>query len=96
MTTAKSKRAKKKINRDKRGRPTDNDLVLRYEDAWNYVVSHSALWKQEVVINMTEEEAQKQGGSAARAHAEVAKDVIFLAQSNRKIPPPKENWQKPE
>ena len=93
MTTPKSKKTKKKVNKN---RPNNNDLVLRYEDAWNYVVSHSALWKQEVVINMTEEEAQKQGGSAARAHAEVAKDVIFLAQSNRKIPPPKENWQKPE
>ena len=93
MTTPKSKKTKKKVNKN---RPNNNDLELRYEDAWNYVVSHSALWKQEVVINMTEEEAQKQGGSAARAHAEVAKDVIFLAQSNRKIPPPKENWQKPE
>tara|TARA_B100000959_G_C14902171_1_gene591451 strand:+ start:339 stop:620 length:282 start_codon:yes stop_codon:yes gene_type:complete len=93
MTTAKSKRTKKKINKK---RPSNNDLVLRYEDAWNYVVSHSARWKQDVVINMTEEEAQKKGGSAARAHSEIAKDVIFLAQSNRKIPPPKENWQKPE
>jgi hypothetical protein len=92
MTTSKSKRAKKKINK----RPNDNNLVLRYEDAWNYIVSHSPSWKQDVVINMTEEEAKEAGGRTAQAHDEVAKEVINLAQSNRKIPPPKENWQKPE
>jgi hypothetical protein len=45
---------------------------------------------------MTEEEAKKVGGRTAQVHHETAKEVIFLAQSNRKIPPPKENWQKPE
>ena len=94
MTHYKPKSAKTKKKTHKR--PNDNNQVLRYEDAWNYIVSHSAIWKQDVVINMTEEEAQKKGGSAARAHSEVAKEVIFLAQSNRKIPPPKENWQKPK
>jgi len=92
MTTPKSKSAKKKINK----RPNDNNLVLRYEDAWNYIVSHSPKWKQEIIINMTEEEAKKVGGRTAQVHHETAKEVIFLAQSNRKIPPPKENWQKPE
>ena len=92
MTTPKSKSAKKKINK----RPNDNNLVLRYEDAWNYIVSHSPQWKQEIIINMTEEEAKKVGGRTAQVHHETAKEVIFLAQSNRKIPPPKENWQKPE
>tara|TARA_R110000824_G_scaffold210666_1_gene396563 strand:- start:14 stop:292 length:279 start_codon:yes stop_codon:yes gene_type:complete len=92
MTTSKSKRAKRKTHK----RPNDNNLVLRYEDAWNYVVSHSPTWKQDVVINTTEEEAKKVGGRTAQAHHEVAKDVMFLAESNRKIPPPKENWQKPE
>jgi len=96
MTTPKSKRAKKKINRDKRGRPNDNNLVLRYEDAWNYIVSNAPTWKQDVVINMTEEEAKSAGGRTGEAHHEVAKEVMFLAESNRKIPPPKENWQKPE
>ena len=94
MTTPKSKRTKKKVNNNKR--PNDNDLVLRFEDAWNYIVSHSPKWKQEIIINMTEEEAQKVGGRTAQVHHETAKEVIFLAQSNRKIPPPKENWQKPE
>tara|TARA_B100000073_G_C23667567_1_gene547208 strand:+ start:660 stop:944 length:285 start_codon:yes stop_codon:yes gene_type:complete len=94
MTTPKSKRTKKKVNNNKR--PNDNDLVLRFEDAWNYIVSHSPKWKQEIIINMTEEEAKKVGGRTAQVHHETAKEVIFLAQSNRKIPPPKENWQKPE
>lgn len=94
MTTPKSKRTKKKVNNNKR--PNDNDLVLRFEDAWNYIVSHSPKWKQEIIINMTEEEAKKVGGRTAQVHHEIAKEVIFLAQSNRKIPPPKENWQKPE
>ena len=94
MTTPKSKRTKKKVNKNKR--PNDNDLVLRFEDAWNYIVSHSPKWKQEIIINMTEEEAKKAGGRTAQVHHETAKEVIFLAQSNRKIPPPKENWQKPE
>ena len=94
MTTPKSKRTKKKVNKNKR--PNDNDLVLRFEDAWNYIVSHKPQWKQDIVINMTEEEAKKEGESASRIHHEIAKEVIFLAQSNRKIPPPKENWQKPE
>ena len=94
MTTPKSKSAKKKLNKNKR--PNDNNLVLRYEDAWNYIVSHSPKWKQEIIINMTEEEAKKVGGRTAQVHHETAKEVIFLAQSNRKIPPPKENWQKPE
>jgi len=94
MTTPKSKRTKKKVNKNKR--PNDNDLVLRFEDAWNYIVSHKPQWKQDIIINMTEEEARKEGEGASRVHHEVAKEVIFLAQSNRKIPPPKENWQKPE
>ena len=94
MTTPKSKRTKKKVNNNKR--PNDNNLVLRYEDAWNYIVSHSPKWKQEIIINMTEEEAKKVGGRTAQVHHETAKEVIFLAQSNRKIPPPKETWQKPE
>ena len=94
MTTPKSKRTKKKVNNNKR--PNDNNLVLRYEDAWNYIVSHSPKWKQEIIINMTEAEAKKVGGRTAQVHHETAKEVIFLAQSNRKIPPPKENWQKPE
>lgn len=86
-TTKKKKRIVKRVN---------NDLALRYEDAWNYVVSHSPAWKQDVVINMTEEEAKAKRGRTADAHGEVAKDVMFLAESNRKIPPPKENWRKPE
>ena len=94
MTTPKSKRTKKKVNKNKR--PNDNDLVLRFEDAWNYIVSHKPQWKQDIIINMTEEEARKEGEGASRVHHEVAKEVIFLSQSNRKIPPPKENWQKPE
>ena len=94
MTTPKSKRTKKKVNNNKR--PNDNNLVLRFEDAWNYIVSHSPKWKQEIIINMTEAEAKKVGGRTAQVHHEIAKEVIFLAQSNRKIPPPKENWQKPE
>ena len=94
MTTPKSKRTKKKVNNNKR--PNDNNLVLRFEDAWNYIVSHKPQWKQDIIINMTEEEARKEGEGASRVHHEVAKEVIFLAQSNRKIPPPKENWQKPE
>ena len=94
MTTPKSKRTKKKVNNNKR--PNDNNLVLRFEDAWNYIVSHKPQWKQDIIINMTEEEAKKEGEGASRVHHEVAKEVIFLAQSNRKIPPPKENWQKPE
>ena len=94
MTTPKSKKTKKKVNKNKR--PNDNDLVLRFEDAWNYIVSHSPKWKQEIIINMTEAEAKEVGGRTAQGHHETAKEVIFLAQSNRKIPPPKENWQKPE
>ena len=93
MTTPKSKRTKKKINKN---RPSDNNLVLRYEDAWNYIVSHSAQWKQEIVINMTAEEAEAQGGRAAEVQHEIAKEVMRMAESNRKIPPPKENWNKPE
>ena len=89
MTTTKKK---KRIHK----RPNNNELVLRYEDAWNYVVSHSALWKQEIVINMTAEEAEAQGGRAAEVQHEIAKEVMRLAESNRKIPPPKENWQKSE
>ena len=95
MTTPKSKNTKKKNNR-KHKAPQDNNLVLRFEDAWNYIVSHSPKWKQDIIINMTEEEAKKVGGRTAQVHHETAKEVIFLAQSNRKIPPPKENWQKPE
>jgi len=91
MTTSKSKRAKKKINK----RPNDKQ-ALRYEDAWNYIVSKSPAWKQDAVINMTEEEAKAVGGRTAQAHDEVAKEVMFLAESNRKIPLPKENWRKPE
>lgn len=94
MTTPKSKKTKKKVNKNKR--PNDNDLVLRFEDAWNYIVSHSPKWKQDIVIGMTEAEAKKVGGRTAQVHHETAKEVIFLAQSNRKIPPPKEDWQKPE
>ena len=94
MTTPKSKKTKKKVNKNKR--PNDNDLVLRFEDAWNYIVSHSPKWKQEIIINMTEAEAKEVGGRTAQVHHETAKEVIFLAQSNRKIPPPKDNWQKPE
>ena len=94
MTTPKSKKTKKKVNKNKR--PNDNDLVLRFEDAWNYIVSHSPKWKQEIIINMTEAESKAVGGRTAQVHHETAKEVIFLAQSNRKIPPPKENWQKPE
>ena len=94
MTTPKSKSAKKKLNKNKR--PNDNNLVLRYEDAWNYIVSHSATWRQEIAINMTPEEAEAAGGRAAQVQHEIAKEVMRLAESNRKIPPPKENWQKPE
>ena len=93
MTTPKSKRTKKKVNKK---RPNDNNLVLRYEDAWNYIVSLSATWRQEIVINMTPEEAKPAGGRVAEVHHEIAKEVMRLAESNRKIPPPKENWQKPE
>ena len=89
MTTSKKK---KRIHK----RPNNNELVLRYEDAWNYVVSHSATWRQEIVINMTPEEAKTAGGRVAEVHHEIAKEVMRLAESNRKIPPPKENWQKPE
>lgn len=95
MTTPKSKRTKKKINKK---RPSDNNLVLRYEDAWNYIVSHMPLWKQDIVINMTPEEAKGQHAHerAPQIFDEMAKEVRKLAESNRKIPPPKENWQKPE
>ena len=84
MTASKTKRTKKRIN---------NDLVLRYEDAWNYVVSHMPPWKQEIVINMIPSEVEK---SDARVFDEMSKEVRQLAESNRKIPPPKEGWEKPE
>ncbi len=45
---------------------------------------------------MTPEEAEAAGGRAAQVQHEIAKEVMRLAESNRKIPPPKENWQKPE
>ena len=51
MTTTKKK---KRIHK----RPENNDLVLRYEDAWNYVVSHMATRKQEIVINMIPSEVK--------------------------------------
>jgi hypothetical protein len=88
-TTKKKKRVTKRVN---------NDLVLRYEDAWNYIVSHMPTWKQEIVINMTPEEAEEKGvhERAADIFNEMAKEVRKLAESNRKIPPPKENWHKPE
>jgi len=94
MTTSKSQRSKKKINK----RPNDNNLVLRYEDAWNYIVSHMPLWKQDIVINMTPEEAKEKEvhERASQIFDEMAKEVRKLAESNRKIPPPKENWSKPE
>ena len=84
MTASKTKRTKKRIN---------NDLVLRYEDAWNYVVSHMPPWKQKIVINMIPSEVEK---SEARVFDEMSKEVRQLAESNRKIPPPKEGWEKPE
>ena len=84
MTASKTKRTKKRIN---------NDLVLRYEDAWNYVVSHMPPWKQKIVINMIPSEVEK---SDARVFDEMSKEVRQLAESNRKIPPPKEGWEKPE
>ena len=84
MTASKTKRTKKRIN---------NDLVLRYEDAWNYVVSHMPPWKQEIVINMIPSEVEK---SDARVFDEMSKEGRQLAESNRKIPPPKEGWEKPE
>ena len=84
MTASKTKRTKKRIN---------NDLVLRYEDAWNYVVSHMPPWKQKIVINMIPSEVEK---SDARVFDEMCKEVRQLAESNRKIPPPKEGWEKPE
>ena len=84
MTASKTKRTKKRII---------NDLVLRYEDAWNYVVSHMPPWKQEIVINMIPSEVEK---SDARVFDEMSKEVRQLAESNRKIPPPKEGWEKPE
>ena len=84
MTASKTKRNKKRIN---------NDLVLRYEDAWNYVVSHMPPWKQKIVINMIPSEVEK---SDARVFDEMCKEVRQLAESNRKIPPPKEGWEKPE
>ena len=84
MTASKTKRTKKRIN---------NDLVLRYEDAWNYVVSHMPPWKQKILINMIPSEVEK---SDARVFDEMSKEVRQLAESNRKIPPPKEGWEKPE
>ena len=84
MTASKTKRTKKRIN---------NDLVLRYEDAWNYVVSHMPPWKQKIVINMIPSVVEK---SDARVFDEMSKEVRQLAESNRKIPPPKEGWEKPE
>ena len=86
MTTTKKK---KRIHK----RPNNNELVLRYEDAWNYVVSHSATWRQEIVINMDPSEARN---SDARIFDDMCKEVRKLAESNRKIPPPKEGWEKPE
>jgi hypothetical protein len=83
--TAQKKKTKK--------RPVDNSLVLRYEDAWNYVVSNAAPWKQEIVIELTPEEADEAGGRTAQIHDEIAKEVMSLAESNRKIPAPMENWR---
>ncbi len=86
MTTTKKK---KRIHK----RPNNNELVLRYEDAWNYVVSKMPPWKQKIVINMDPSEAKN---SDARIFDDMCKEVRKLAESNRKIPPPKEGWEKPE
>ena len=88
--TKKKKRVFKRTN--------DNEMILRYEDAWNYIVSHMPTWKQDIVINMAPEEAKQKGAHerATDVFDEMAKEVRKLAESNRKIPPPKENWHKPE
>ena len=85
MTTTKKK---KRVHK----RPENNELVLRYEDAWNYVVSHMPPWKQEIVINMNPSEAER---ADARIFDDMCKEVRKLAESNRKIPPPKEGWENP-
>jgi len=85
MTTTKKK---KRIHK----RPENNELVLRYEDAWNYVVSHMPPWKQKIVINMNPSEVER---ADARVFDDMCKEVRKLAESNRKIPPPKEGWESP-
>ena len=64
---------------------------------WQKKIEKQLCGKKIVAVRyMTPEEAEASGGRAAEVHHEIAKEVMRLAESNRKIPPPKENWQKPE
>ena len=80
MTTTRASRTKKKAQKR-----VNNDLVLRYEDAWNYLVSMLPAWKKKIVIEKIGDELNKDG---ERVIEELSHEVAKLAESNRKIPPP--------